>query len=208
MVISSNSQRLIYNAAMRIYAESGPAQVNIKDLAQAAGVARGTVYNNVPDTSILFTDIVSDLALEMNERVIQSFGDCANPAVRLAIGMRLYVRRAHDEPLWGRFLVRYGFSDTGLQHLWNGQPLADLEAGIACGCYRIEVEQLASAVSLVAGATMGAIYTVLDGMKTWREAGSNAAEFTLSGLGVERDEARRIASSELPDLAELSDGDK
>ena len=208
MVISSNSQRLIYNAALRIYAESGPVQVNIKDLAHAAGVARGTVYNNIPDTSILFTDIVSDLALEMNERVIQSFGDCENPAARLATGMRLYVRRAHDEPLWGRFLVRYGFSDTGLQHLWNRQPLADLEAGIASGCYRIEIEQLASAVSLVAGATLGAIYTVLDGMKTWREAGSNAAEFTLAGLGVERDEARRIASSELPDLAELSEGDK
>ena len=208
MAISSNSQRLIYNAAMRLYAESGHTQVNIKDLARAAGVARGTIYNNIQNTDILFTDIVSDLALEMNERVIHSFGDCTDPPARLATGIRLYVRRSHEEPLWGRFLVRYGFSDTGLQHLWNGPPLADLEAGIAGGRYRIGAEQLASAVSLVAGATLGAIYTVLEGMKTWRDAGTNAAEFTLAGLGVPRDEARQIATAELPDLAELRDDDK
>ena len=200
MTSVSNSQHLIYRAAMQLFAERGAMQINIKDLAQAAGVARGTVYNNLSNPEHLFEDVAANLALEMNERVIRSFGDIDDPALRLATGIRLYVRRAHDDPPWGRFLSRFGFSVISLQDLWNEQPLKDLQAGIESGRYSIRREQLASAVSFVAGSTLGAVYLVLEGIKTWRDAGSDAAELTLVSLGLQRHEARSLSSADLPAL--------
>ena len=43
----STAQRRIYKAAVRLFAEKGATQLNVSDLAQEAGVARGTIYNNV-----------------------------------------------------------------------------------------------------------------------------------------------------------------
>ncbi|MGE4372807.1 MAG: TetR/AcrR family transcriptional regulator [Xanthobacter sp.] len=196
----NSSQQQIYRAAVHLFAERGVSQVTVKDLAQVAGVARGTIYNNIKDMDQLFEDVGLSLASDMNDRVIRSCGDLADPAVRLATGMRLYVRRAHQEPDWGRFVHRFGFSITSMKGIWNNRPLDDLRDGIRMGRYSIQNEQLTSAISFVAGTTIGAIYLVLEGANTWRAAGSDAAELTLTGLGVPRHEARAIAAAELPQL--------
>ncbi len=197
----SSSQRQIYRAAMQLFAERGITQLNVTDLAQAAGVARGTVYNNLSNMEALFEDVAANLAADMNSRVIRSFPGLEDPAGRLATAMRLYVRRAHEEPHWGRFLTRFGLSAMALRYLWDGQPMEDLKRGVLLGRYSIPEEQLASAVSLVAGSTLGAVFLVLEGIKTWREAGSHATELTLTALGVSKHEARALASCELPPLA-------
>ena len=200
MTAAKQSQLQVYRAAMQLFAERGVSQVTVKDLAQAAGVARGTIYNNFSSIDRLFEDVAGNLARDMNDRIIRSCGDVTDPAIRLATGMRLYVRRAHDEPDWGRFLIRFGLGVMSMRHMWDGQPVEDLRSGITQGRYAIQKDQLSSAVSLVAGAVIGACYLVQEGVKTWREAGSNAAELTLTGLGVPRHEARAIAFGDLPPL--------
>jgi len=196
----SNSQLQVYRAAMQLFAERGVSQVTVKDLAQAAGVARGTIYNNFSNIDQLFEDVAGNLAHDMNDRVIRSCGETTDPAIRLATGMRLYARRAHEEPDWGRFVIRFGLGVVSMRHMWDGQPMEDLRAGINQGRYSIQKDQLPSAVSLVAGAVIGACFLVQEGIKTWREAGSNAAELTLTALGVPRHEARAIAFGKLPRL--------
>jgi len=42
---------------------------NVGELAQAAGVARGTVYNNLTDADGLFSDVATQLSSEMSERI-------------------------------------------------------------------------------------------------------------------------------------------
>jgi hypothetical protein len=42
---------------------------------------------------------------------------------------------------------------------------------------------------------------VLDGHATWREIGSDTAELLLRALGIEADEAQRLARGELPAMA-------
>jgi len=196
----NNSQLQVYRAAMQLFAERGVSQVTVKDLAQAAGVARGTIYNNFSSIEDLFEDVAGNLAHDMNDRVIRSCGETTDPAIRLATGMRLYVRRAHEEPDWGRFVIRFGLGVTTMRHMWDGQPMEDLRTGINRGRYSIRKDQLPSAVSLVAGAVISACFLVQEGIKGWREAGSNAAEITLTGFGVPRHEARAIAFGELPPL--------
>lgn len=200
MTVLTPAQQRIHDAALRLFAERGVTQVNVKELAQAAGVARGTIYNNLPNPEGLFEEVAAQLAADMNARATDSFNGVKDPALRFSIGIRLYVRRAHEEPHWGRFMTRFAFSASALQHLWQGQPVKDLMAGIQSGRYHLRPEQLPSAVSLLAGSVLGAMFMVQEGIKTWRDAGSDAAELVLVALGVPRAEARQLAVADLPAL--------
>ncbi len=57
---------------------------------------------------------------------------------------------------------------------------------------------------LLAGSVLSSIILVREGHKTWREAGSDAAELVLYALGVPRHEARAISQIELPPLPKLN----
>lgn len=196
----SAAQRRIQEAAVQLFAEKGSTQVSMSELAQAAGVARGTVHNNLESTDAFFRQIANDLATEMYDRITASCEGVTDPAQRLGLGIRFYVRRAHEEPHWGRFLLRFAMSEQSMQSLWLGQPTQDLVDGHKSGKYDFRIDQLPSSASFMAGATLGAILLVLEGHRTWRDAGSDAVEFCLKSLGVPREEARRLATMELPPL--------
>jgi AcrR family transcriptional regulator len=189
---------------MQLFAERGATKVNISELAVAAGVARGTIYSHVPDIDRLFEDVAGQLAREMTERVAAGFAGVDDPAQRLAIGVRQYIRRAHEEPLWGRFMSRFGLSPAVMQAVMSSQALRDFEAGVASGRYRITPIQIPAMVALLAGGTLAAMLPVLDGHATWREIGSDTAELLLRAFGVDPVEARRLARAELPALADVA----
>ncbi len=122
----STAETRIHDAALRIFAERGVTQLTISELAEEAGVARGTVYNNLGSTDALFEQVAAGLADEMLRRIVSSFAEIDDPAHRLANGIRLFVRRAHEEPVWGRFIIRYTFSNDSLRTIWGGAPASDL----------------------------------------------------------------------------------
>jgi len=196
------AQRRIHEAALKLFAEKGVGEVNVSALAEAAGVARGTIYNNLDSIESLFEKVAKELSEEMIVRVAVSLPEDIEPAHRLATGIRFYIRRSHDEPSWGRFLVRYGFNSEALRSMWSGQPLMDLESGMASGAYDLKREQMTSALALVAGGVLTAMILVQEGRKTWRDAGSDTAEMLLRALGVSREKAISWARDELPELVE------
>ncbi|MCY1359660.1 Bacterial regulatory protein, tetR family [compost metagenome] len=196
----NSAQRRIHQAALRLFAERGVSQVSISDLAQEAGVARGTIYNNVENMEQLFQQVASQLSKEMHLRVSKSFADLQDPAERLANGIRFFIRRTHEEPQWGAFLNRFALSDSSLREMFYSQATADLLQGLQQGRYRFRQEQLIAVISLVSCSTLGAMFLVGEGIKAWREAGSDTAELVLKALGVNDEEAHRMATSELPAL--------
>ena len=200
---ASPIRRRIRATAMRLFAERGVTRVGVSELAAAAGIARGTVYSHVPDVDTLFEDVAAELSHEMIERVVAGLAGVSDPAARLATGVRQYIRRAHDEPSWGRFMSRFGLSPTLLRTLLGSDPVADLRAGIASGRYRIGPGQIDAAVCLLAGSTLAAMLPVLGGHATWREIGAHTAEMLLVALGVDPAQARELATTELPPLPEL-----
>jgi AcrR family transcriptional regulator len=187
----TQARRRIHAAAMKLFADSGVTKVSISELATAAGMARGTIYSHVPDVDRLFEDVAGQLAQEMTERVVAGFAGISDPALRLAIGVRQYIRRAHEEPLWGRLM----------RSVMSSEALTDFETGVVSGRYRIAPSQVSAMVALLAGGTLAAMLPVLDGHGTWRDVGADTAELLLAALGVERDEARALARSKLPPLA-------
>jgi len=199
------AQARIYEAAVRIFADRGTTHASVTELAQAAGLARGTIYNNVENPDSLFEEVAAALGDEMHARILESFKTTDDPALRLARGMRFFVRRAHDEPHWGRFIVRFAFTTSTMRALLAGPPARDLREGIASGRYRIRAEQMPSVIAFVGSTTLAAMWLVLDGEKTWREAGSDAAEFMLCAIGVAPKEAWALAWTDLPPLPEPAD---
>lgn len=190
----------IHEAAMRLFARVGANRVNVSDLALEAGVARGTIYNAVQNPDHLFEDVASDLAGEMQERVRASVDGLDDPAARLSCGIRLFIRRAHEEPQWGRFIVHFGFSNTSLRALLTASLTDEIAEAITRGRYAIGPDQVTSTVGVIAGATLSGMMLVQEGYKSWRDAGSEVAELILVALGVTRNEAAEIAHCDLPQL--------
>ena len=56
----------------------------------------------------------------------------------------------------------------------------------------------------VGSGTFGAMTLVLDGHRTWRQAGGDAAEIILRGVGIATDEAREIVQRELEPLQRMT----
>ncbi len=195
----------IHAAAMKLFAELGVTRISISELAIAAGMARGTVYANVANVDNLFEEVAAQLVHEMAHRVVLSFPDNDDPARNLSIGVRQYIRRAHDEPLWGRFMNRFGLSNASLQVVWATDPVANLRAGIATGRYKITEQQLPSMVGMLTGGTLAAMFPVLEGHGTWRDIAADTAELMLVALGLSRKEAKALGRSDLPPLPAVVD---
>lgn len=192
----------IVTAAVRLFVEKGTTQVTISELAQEANVARGTLYRNVGSMDDLFDRVVSEVTADLHRRVSASFLAAAtdDAATRLATGIRMWVRYGHENPMLGRFAVKFGLSEETLRTWMAGPPSSDVDAGVAAGRYQLGEIGVDSVASMVMGATVSAMWMVLEGHQTWREAGSATGELVLRALGIDTQEAHRIATEPLPAL--------
>ena len=91
-----------------------------------------------------------------------------------------------------------------LGSFWGKMPADELRRGISSGRFDIRQEQIASIPATAGGATFGAMTLVLEGHRTWRQAGSDTAEIILRGVGIDKNEAREITQRELEGLPRLS----
>jgi AcrR family transcriptional regulator len=200
---TSGAERRIHEAAFRLFARTGRTDLTVSELAAEAGVARGTVYQYVTSSETLFDCLAAGLCSETCRRIHKSIVATAPAAcqlTRLAIGMRLCIRRAHDEPTWGRFICSFGFRAGVLQELWHCDPGRDPVTAASAGLITAEPERRRTTPSFVVGVVIAAIHLVVDGHDTWRSAGAQAVGFVLRSLGVPETTADRLAEGELPPL--------
>lgn len=132
-------------------------------------------------------------------RAVMDAAGITDPPRRLATGIRMLVRGTHADPALGQFLARFALTDESLRGMVVGPPMADVDAGIASGRYARFDETDLSIASMIMGATVSAIWMVLEGHQAWREAGTDTAALVLRALGLDPEEARTIATEALPD---------
>ena len=199
--MTTPTDQRINAAAVRLFTSKGTTQLTVSELAQEANVARGTLYRNVGSVEELFDRIVAAFSTDLHRRVAATFADIDDPAVRLATGVRLWVRYAHENPTMGRFAVRFALTEESLRAVMAGPPMQDISTGIAAGRYNIGTASIDSVASLASGATVSAMWMVLEGHQTWRDAGSSTAELLLRAMGIDPAEAHEICTADLPDLS-------
>lgn len=200
---SSRAQARIHDAALQLFAEKGAEDLSVTELAKAAGIARGTIYNNIESPESLFEDLAGELATEMHRRVVESYAAVEDPVERLAHGMRFHIRRAHDEPAWGRFITRFAFSHAPLEAMWTGPPMRDVLTGMALGRYDFSEDRIPAVLAMIGGTVVATMVLVVDGHRSWRDAGADSVELVLRAMGIDPKEARAIACTDLPPLLEV-----
>ena len=196
----NGAQSRIYRAALRLFAETGGAEISVSELAQAAGVARGTIYNNLKHPENLFGDVASALSHEMIGRVELAINGLKDPAERLATGIRLFVCRAHEDHDWARFLVSFAANHQALRSMMREPPARDIALAIELGRFKIDRAKILPLISMLSGSTLSAMNSVIMGDQTWRDAGTDTAELFLRAGGLSAAEARRVSRCELPSL--------
>src|SRR3984957_7102873 len=199
--MTTPTDRRINAAAVRLFTTKGTTQLTVSELAQEANVARGTLYRNVGSVGDLFNGIVAEVSADLDRRVAAPFAGIDDPAARVAPGLRLWVRYAHENPTMGRFAVRFGLTEESLRAVMTGPPMQDINAGIAAGRYDIGASSIDSIASPAVGATVSAMWVVLEGHQTCPDAGTSAAELLLRAMGSDPAEAREICMADLPDLS-------
>ena len=81
--------------------------MTVSDLAEAAGVARGTVYNNFKTIESLFEDVATELTREMQALISARSAQMSDPAERLTCEVASSCGGPTKEHIWGRYLVRF-----------------------------------------------------------------------------------------------------
>lgn len=198
---SGGARTRIYQAAIRLFAESGLGEVNVSELADAAGIARGTIYNNINAPENLFGEVASSLAREMILRTEATMRAIDVPAERIATGMRLFVRRAHEERNWGRFLTRFALENAALSSMMREPPAKDIRMAIKAKTFSASEDAIPALVSMLTGTTLAAMSAVTHGEQAWRNGGADAAALFLRACGASPADARRLSARPLPPLA-------
>ncbi|MDO5633053.1 MAG: TetR/AcrR family transcriptional regulator [Paracoccus sp. (in: a-proteobacteria)] len=190
----------IAEAALRLFAERGSENLSVSDLAKAAGVTRATIYNNCPDPSAIFGIIARQLADELHESIARANLPMSDPAERLAAGIGYFLRHAHEQPVWGAFLVRFVLSTDALRPMLLGQPARDIAQGVETGRFSIGQDQIPAVLALIGGGVLSQIALILDGQSPWRKAAADLVELVLRALGLDPASAREIGRRDLPSL--------
>jgi AcrR family transcriptional regulator len=195
--VRDRTRGLLLEAAVRVFARKGAGAAAIHEIAAEAGVANGTFYNYFRSREELVAATSLRLAERFDARIAASVAGVADPAERVAIGVRRFVLHAHEDPTWGAALVRVWASTPVLRMHTATGLLADLRAGRRRG--RLDFPSEPAAVDLVQGSVLAGMRTVLEGRDPARHA-SDVAALVLRGLGVAPAEADRIARRRLPAL--------
>ncbi|MEH3117066.1 MAG: helix-turn-helix domain containing protein [Methylorubrum populi] len=192
--------RKIADAALRVFAERGSEQASVSELARAASVTRATIYNNCPEPGAIFQMVARQLATELQQSIAFANRPVEDPAARLSAGIGHFLRRAHKEPAWGGFLVRFALTTEALRPMLLGQPARDVMEGIETRRFTIGADQVPAALAMIGGSVLSHIALMQDGMVPWRKAAADLSEFVLRSLGLDAREAREIARRDLPEL--------
>ena len=193
----------LLSTAVRIGAEKGPAAITIDDIVVGAEVSRGSFYKYFPSTDALLAEVATQITNElirMAEPLVLGFDD---PAERVAGGIRLVARTAIDHPGVAAFLARLGWPDVHNPDVLLEFVRRDLAAGIRQR--RFARMPITLALNVVAGAVLGAIHCMLHD-DCEHDFAEQTAAAALRALGIDANEAMKIATRRLPTVARPDSG--
>ncbi|MBC7859621.1 MAG: TetR family transcriptional regulator [Burkholderiaceae bacterium] len=147
-------KRLI-ESAMIVFAEKGVGASVIPEVVAAAEVSQGSFYNYFRTNEDLLAAVSAELSAEMIQLIEPAVGGIADPALRVATGMRCYLDLARSHRLLARFLAAAGLRLLSHQSAVFRYLPADLEEGQKQGCFA--PVPLDAVLDVAAGATLVAV---------------------------------------------------
>ena len=189
--------RLI-ESAMLVFAGYGADGSVIDEVIRTAEVSRGTFYNYFRTHEELLTAVAGEVANQMLQIVDPVVRGQADPAARVAYGVRLTLKVARAHPHLAAFLARVGPPALNQQSLVTEVLPRDLAAGMASG--RFDEKHPRLAFDLVTGPVLAGLHTLMttDVPETYAE---DMAQAVLMALGVTPATARKLANLPIAAIA-------
>ncbi|BCG03622.1 TetR family transcriptional regulator (plasmid) [Paraburkholderia sp. PGU19] len=200
----------LLDAALRLMAEKGMEGVAINEITEAADVGFGSFYNHFESKEAIYAILVDNVFEDFADMLDRLASGLSDPAEVISVSVRHTVMRARRDPVWGRFLIREGFSARAMSRGLGQRLLRDIGNGIAAK--RFVVADPFIGFLSVGGTVLCAIAAELNFVApgapaagVLKELGFNGEHFPertaatlLQTLGLKRAEAEKIASRPLP----------
>ena len=209
----------LLEAALRLMAERGMEGVAINEITEAADVGFGSFYNHFESKEAIYATLVDSVFEDFADMLDRVVGGLSDPAEVIAVSVRHTVTRARRDPVWGRFLIREGFSSRMTSRGLGQCLLRDIGNGIAAK--RFVVADPFMGFLAVGGTILSAIAAELNFVAPDAPAAGVLQELGFSGeyfpertaaallqiLGLKRVEAEKVAARPLPVLEETVETD-
>ena len=189
------TRRGLIDAAVRLFARKEVGEIALLDVASEAEVASGTIYNYFRSRDEVVEAVGLALADEFSEAISLHSAGIQSGARRLAIGVRMFIRRAIAEPDWASAVIRVVHFDQAMRSKIAHYVLADLRAGAKEGALAYADEGIA--LDLLVSSTLGAMRSAVEG-RSVADHDIKVAEMLLKALGATPAKARKLAQQELP----------
>ena len=193
-------------------AERGLEAVAINEITEAADLGFGTFYNYFASKEAIHEALVDELFESFGAALDQIAEQVDDPAEVIAASVRYTLRRAAEEPLWGRFLLRIGFWSPVLDRGLAPRLLRDLQTGVASG--RFQAHDFPMTVVAVRGVVLSAVdvstaspkqgtgdrdFAEIVGAER-KSIPERTAAVLLRLLGLDPQEAEEVVSRALPTI--------
>ena len=193
----------LVQAAIRVFSARGYADATMQEIATAASMTTGTVYNHFKTKEEVASAVALLLAHTLCRRITDSQQGVAEGAQRMAIGIRRYIWLAEQSPEWARMMLDVSAAAPEMLLELRDYVLADLRLGMKQKAFRVPSEM--AAMDLINGTVQQAMRTVALGGAPGSH-GREVASGVLRGLGMEWAEAKRTAQRALPPFPPMSGG--
>lgn len=191
------TQSLLLQATVQVIVQRGLAGTTMQQVAQAAGMAPGTVYNHFATREELVGRLAVVIGQSLSRVIAESSADVEDGAQRMAIGQRRYVWLAAESPAWALLLLEVAAASPHLLQTLEVYTLADLRLGVRQK--RFQVPSEAAALDVINGVCSSAMRRVALGAAPARHDVA-AASLVLRALGMAPAEALAVARRPLPEL--------
>lgn len=166
----------------------------MQQIAVAAGMTTGTVYNHFSDKNEIVRAVGVFIAETVRERSRPARTVLSSGAEQVAAGCRRYLGLASTSPALASLVLEVAAADPVFRKTLAGFVVTELRKGIRSREFSVASE--AAGLDLIIGTTMEGMRRIIAG---GRKAHATAIVATvLCGLGVPAPRARQISTKRLP----------
>jgi AcrR family transcriptional regulator len=187
----------LLQAAVAVFGARGVAAATMQEVAQAAGVTPGTLYNHFSTKEALLRQVAQTIADGLCRAIDDSYAHITDGPQRMAIGQRRYIWLAMQSPAWVLMLLDVVAAAPEVLAAIQKYPTNDLRIGIRQKKFKVPSE--AAALDAINGICTQAMRRVALGLAPPRHDVACAA-LVLRALGLPPEEAAEVARRPLPPL--------
>ena len=191
------NRRALIDAARRIMSEKGIDAATMLEIAEAADVGAGTVYNYFKSKEDLAIAVLEELMHELAIRIEKVTDTFEDPAQVYAFGIRTVIDTATQDPRWRQLLYRSEVIADAAYHQKGPFAIRDMENATRAGRFRVTDAPLTwkMACHAIVGVALAVTQETLS-----PEVVDETVIRLLCMTGIGLDEARDLAMRERPAL--------